>query len=66
MVENLNLTNLPTDPTPPSAARTDKPKTPKPSRAGQGVPLDWAAPHGPITGAVSAATGAGAIALLGA
>ncbi|MFD8080724.1 hypothetical protein ACFV4F_03380 [Kitasatospora sp. NPDC059722] len=64
MVENLNLTNLPTD-TPPPAPRTDRPKTPK-SRAQQGVPLDWAAPHGPITGALSAATGAGAVALLGA
>ncbi|WP_051722627.1 hypothetical protein [Streptomyces albus] len=29
-------------------------------------PLDWAAGHGPVTGALSAATGAGATALLGA
>ncbi|RLL70569.1 hypothetical protein D7M15_17875 [Streptomyces sp. Z26] len=31
-----------------------------------GVPLDWSVPHGPFTGALSATTGAGAVALLGA
>jgi len=54
----LNLTNVP------------QPKPRKP-RTGKGKtslmpPLDWAATHGPVSGAVSAATGAGALALLGA
>ncbi|MBA0054030.1 hypothetical protein E0L36_25215 [Streptomyces sp. AJS327] len=31
-----------------------------------GPALDWAAPHGPVSGALSATTGAGAVALLGA
>ncbi|MCE7080712.1 hypothetical protein [Streptomyces sp. ST2-7A] len=31
-----------------------------------GVPVDWAAHHGPVSGAISATTGAGAAALLGA
>ncbi|MFF1909694.1 hypothetical protein [Kitasatospora sp. NPDC058218] len=61
MVENLNLTNLPAD-----TPTRDRPKQPKTPRPAKGVPLDWAAPHGPITGALSAATGAGAVALLGA
>lgn len=50
----LNLTNL---------SKT-KPNTRKPAQ--RGVPLDWGAGHGPVSGAVSAATGAGAVALLGA
>lgn len=37
----------------------------KPKKGSNMPPLDWAATHGPITGAVSAATGAGAVALLG-
>ncbi|MFI9028832.1 hypothetical protein [Streptomyces sp. NPDC053560] len=49
----LNLTN------------TSK-KTGKKAKEPSGVPLDWAATHGPITGALSATTGAGAVALLGA
>ncbi|MFJ6212170.1 hypothetical protein ACIQGZ_02360 [Streptomyces sp. NPDC092296] len=55
----LNLTNIPPSKT---AAR---PKTRR--SAGTALPsLDWTAGHGPITGALSAATGAGAVALLGA
>ncbi|MFI0220161.1 DNA translocase FtsK [Streptomyces lydicus] len=46
----LNLTNLP---------KTTKNKN-------RGIPLDWTAGHGPITGALSATTGAAAIALAGA
>ncbi|MGX4737162.1 hypothetical protein [Kitasatospora griseola] len=60
----LNLVNLP----------EHKPPKPKPRTRGKGQknsatwvpPLDWAATHGPVTGALSAATGAGAAALLGA
>lgn len=48
----LNLTNLP--------------KKTKTKKKDQGIPLDWAASHGPITGALSATTGAAAIALAGA
>ncbi|MFI1161380.1 DNA translocase FtsK [Streptomyces sioyaensis] len=49
----LNLTNLPT-------------KTkPKKTKKNKGIPLDWAAGHGPITGALSATTGAAALALAG-
>lgn len=54
----LNLTNLP----------ADKPKAPTRKRTkdtSRLPPLDWAATHGPITGAVSATTGAAAIALAG-
>ncbi len=54
---SLNLTN--------SAAPARPPK-PSKTTTKTGVPLDWAAPHGPLTGAVSATTGAGAAALLGA
>ncbi|MEW1911544.1 ATP-binding protein [Kitasatospora sp. NPDC085895] len=54
----LNLTN-----TPKPAPRTRGPKNPKATWV---PPLDWAAEHGPISGAISAATGAGALALLGA
>ncbi|MEV0187177.1 hypothetical protein AB0I39_01410 [Kitasatospora purpeofusca] len=69
MTDRLNLTNLPPDHTPQAAL---PPTTEKPAKAARsrtpkrGVPLDWAAPHGPATGALSAATGAGALALLGA
>ncbi|MCD0482041.1 hypothetical protein LO771_06325 [Streptacidiphilus sp. ASG 303] len=51
---SLNLTNLP---------------KPKPSRRGRREwmpPLDWTAGHGPVTGALSATTGAAAVALFGA
>ncbi|MEU4964978.1 hypothetical protein [Streptomyces smyrnaeus] len=46
---------------------TKKP-APRPSKhtTKTGIPLDWSAPHGPLTGALSATTGAGATALLGA
>ncbi|MGW7636106.1 DNA translocase FtsK [Streptomyces decoyicus] len=50
----LNLTNLPTKTKPKKTKKKDK-----------GIPLDWAASHGPITGALSATTGAAAIALAG-
>ncbi|GHH72117.1 hypothetical protein GCM10018781_34450 [Kitasatospora indigofera] len=50
----LNLTNTP------------KPRTRRTSKPSMLPPLDWAATHGPVSGAVSAATGAGAMALLGA
>ncbi|MFJ6608214.1 DNA translocase FtsK [Streptomyces lydicus] len=53
----LNLTNLPKTKT-----ETEK----KPKKKTKGIPLDWAASHGPITGALSATTGAAAIALTGA
>ncbi|MFE7560073.1 hypothetical protein [Kitasatospora sp. NPDC057500] len=69
MTDRLNLTNLPPDHTPHAhaTAAAEKPaKTPRPRAVKRGVPLDWAAPHGPATGALSAATGAGALALLGA
>lgn len=51
--------------TPPPA--NEKNPTPRKSKKGQSrlPPLDWAASHGPITGAVSATTGAAAVALLG-
>ncbi|GAA5004294.1 hypothetical protein GCM10025734_42500 [Kitasatospora paranensis] len=52
----LNLTNVP-------QPRTRGPKNPKATWV---PPLDWAAEHGPVSGAISAATGAGALALLGA
>ncbi|MFD8706117.1 hypothetical protein ACFV1W_26525 [Kitasatospora sp. NPDC059648] len=52
----LNLTNVPK----PKNRKTPNPKTT------WVPPLDWAATHGPVSGAVSAATGAGAMALLGA
>lgn len=54
----LNLTNSP-----------DTPKdAPRKSKKNQSrlPPLDWAASHGPVSGAVSATTGAAAVALLGA
>ncbi|MFF2659299.1 hypothetical protein ACFVUH_18260 [Kitasatospora sp. NPDC058032] len=68
MTDRLNLTNLPPDHTPQTqtTAAEKQAKTPRPRAAKRGVPLDWAAPHGPATGALSAATGAGALALLGA
>ncbi|MEV7179211.1 hypothetical protein [Kitasatospora sp. NPDC093679] len=53
----LNLTNTPK----PAAPR--RAKNPKATWV---PPLDWAAEHGPVSGAISAATGAGALALLGA
>ncbi|MFB7312967.1 DNA translocase FtsK [Streptomyces sp. NPDC056192] len=44
----------------------DKPKPRKrATKDSRMPPLDWAATHGPITGAVSATTGAAAVALLG-
>ncbi|PBC78931.1 hypothetical protein BX265_3723 [Streptomyces sp. TLI_235] len=52
----LNLTNTPK----PAPRRT------KNHKATWVPPLDWAAEHGPVSGAISAATGAGALALLGA
>ncbi|MEU4583689.1 hypothetical protein AB0F92_16615 [Kitasatospora aureofaciens] len=52
----LNLTNVP-------KSKTRKAPAPKTTWV---PPLDWAATHGPVSGAVSAATGAGAMALLGA
>ncbi|WP_404974789.1 DNA translocase FtsK [[Kitasatospora] papulosa] len=59
--QRLYLTN-----TPPPADTT---KTPTPRKTNKNQsrlpPLDWAASHGPITGAVSATTGAYATALLG-
>ena len=51
----------PTTPQTP-AKNTPKKPTKKTSRT---PPLDWAATHGPVTGAVSATTGAAALALLG-
>ncbi|MFG2823085.1 hypothetical protein ACGFX4_27085 [Kitasatospora sp. NPDC048365] len=54
----LNLTNVP-------QPKTRKPRT-KTAKTSLLPPLDWAATHGPVSGAVSAATGAGALALLGA
>ncbi|WP_062209505.1 hypothetical protein [Streptomyces sp. NBRC 109706] len=57
----LNLTNLP---------NTNKPKTTTTgggkAKPGRGPAWDWAAGHGPVSGAISATTGAGAAALLGA
>ncbi|TGG81674.1 hypothetical protein [Streptomyces albus] len=50
--QSLNLTNTKKAP---SSKHTTK----------TGIPLDWSAPHGPLTGALSATTGAGATALLG-
>ncbi|WP_326799301.1 hypothetical protein OG946_31240 [Streptomyces sp. NBC_01808] len=35
-------------------------------KPGGRLPLDWSVPHGPVSGAISATTGAGAVALLGA
>ncbi|MET8627734.1 hypothetical protein ABZW30_28985 [Kitasatospora sp. NPDC004669] len=52
----LNLTNVP---------KSKTRKTPNPKTTWV-PPLDWAATHGPVSGAISAATGAGAMALLGA
>ncbi len=49
-------------PNPPAPKNRNQP-TEKPSRL---PPLDWAAGHGPVTGALSVTTGAGAVALLGA
>jgi hypothetical protein len=51
-------------PTPNPAPDAPKPRrrTKKDTRT---PPLDWAATHGPVTGAVSATTGAAAVALLG-
>ncbi|MFE6745841.1 hypothetical protein ACFVGM_08320 [Kitasatospora purpeofusca] len=69
MTDRLNLTNLPPDHTPQttqSPVAEKLAKAPRSRAAKRGVPLDWAAPHGPATGALSAATGAGALALLGA
>lgn len=51
----------PSPPTPKNRQRNQP--TEKPSRL---PPLDWAAGHGPVTGALSVSTGAGAVALLGA
>ncbi|WP_308119446.1 ATP-binding protein [Streptomyces sp. JJ38] len=53
----------------PASGRVSLAKSPtrrKPAAGRGGPPLDWAATHGPVSGAVSAATGAGALALLGA
>lgn len=59
-------------PTPPSTAPASVPAaatatTPKrrTKKTPRTPPLDWAATHGPITGALSATTGAAAVALLG-
>ncbi|MFD8262054.1 hypothetical protein ACFV19_24725 [Streptomyces griseoluteus] len=52
----------PTRPTTPAAATTPRKRTTKNTRT---PPLDWAATHGPISGALSATTGAAAVALLG-
>ncbi|NEE61877.1 hypothetical protein G3M55_97420, partial [Streptomyces sp. SID8455] len=57
--QRLYLTNTPS---PADTTKTPRKTTKKQSRL---PPLDWAAPHGPITGAVSATTGAYATALLG-
>lgn len=56
--QRLYLTNTP----PPTTEKTPRKNTKNQSRL---PPLDWAATHGPITGAVSATTGAAAVALLG-
>ncbi|MCX4792508.1 hypothetical protein OG369_42800 [Streptomyces sp. NBC_01221] len=56
--QRLNLAN-----TPAPAKTAPRKRNKNQSRL---PPLDWAATHGPITGAVSATTGAAAVALLGA
>jgi hypothetical protein len=48
--------------TPPTPAAAPRRRTKKPGRT---PPLDWAATHGPVSGAISATTGAAAVALLG-
>jgi hypothetical protein len=53
--------HTPTTPAPAHTTTTRR-RTKKTTRT---PPLDWAATHGPITGALSATTGAAAVALLG-
>lgn len=60
---HLNLTHTPAGPSTPTPK--DKTKTTA-GKAGSGPPpLDWTAGHGPISGALSATSGAAAVALLG-
>lgn len=56
-------TPTPTPGGPTAAAKKRGQPAAKPSRL---PPLDWAAPHGPITGALSVTTGVGALAMMGA
>ncbi|MBB0245868.1 hypothetical protein FNQ90_17575, partial [Streptomyces alkaliphilus] len=56
----LNLTHLPDEPNDKKRRGGGRRRSP------QAPPIDWAAPHGPVSGALSVTTGAGAAALLGA
>lgn len=60
--QRLNLTNLPADK---PRTTTKAPVRKRGKNDSRLPPLDWAATHGPITGALSATTGAAAVAFLG-
>ena len=60
-------TSNPVAPTtaPPTSTHARTPRHHGPVKASRLPPLDWAAPHGPITGALSITSGAAALALAG-